>query len=80
MKKQITFIKWLKLHQIVGKRPDVPYAKRDAIKCAQCGKCKFLYHVPGDDEYFSSYCYDCMKNIYNTLVKEETLEGYIDQM
>lgn len=80
MTNNISFTKWLKLHEIVGVRPDTTYAKRTPIACANCHKYKFLYHISGDDEYFSSYCYSCMKDIYNTLVKEETLECYIEQM
>jgi len=79
-KKQVSFTEWLKLHPIVGKRPDVPNSRRDVIACADCGKYKFLYHVPGDDEYFSSYCYSCMKEIYKVLVENGNLESYVEQM
>lgn len=78
--KQISFTAWLALHSIVGVRPDDVNAKRSAIECTGCGKYKFLYHVPGDDECFSSYCYACMKSLYSSLVKEGTLKGYIEQM
>jgi len=74
------FSEWLKLHSIVGKRPDVPNSRRAVIACADCGEYKFLYHVLGDDEYFSSYCYDCMKKIYNILIENGNLESYIEQI